>query len=124
MPSPSSGSFIIHMNLAETLYLHGFKSKAEVYKWMYDNYTLTVHDYWNSGLFDFPTDGGRAIESSSGKSYNELLETDPGYILHNFGRGPDGSGNCLVVADSFADEHWYYNVFGGRPSAYAIDNWR
>jgi hypothetical protein len=123
-PSPGSGSFIIHMNLAEMLYLHGFKTKSEVYAWMYDNYTLTVHDYWNSGLFDFPTDGGRATEQSSGKTYNELLKTDPGYKLHSFGSGPNGANNCIVVADSFADEHWYYNVFGGRPSAYAIDPWK
>jgi hypothetical protein len=30
----------------------------------------------------------------------------------------------VIIADGFADEHWYYSVFGGKPSAYAIDNWR
>jgi hypothetical protein len=120
MPAPSSACFIIHMNLANILYLAGFKSKAEVYQWMYDNYTIPVYDYWNSGLFDFMTDSGAAIERSSGKTYNELLAMGGTYPLHPF----SASGSCLIVADSFADEHWYYNVFGGRPSSVPIDVWR
>jgi hypothetical protein len=123
MPAPSSGCFIIHMNLAETLYLAGFKSKAEVYKWMWENYTIPVYDYWNSGLYDFMTDGGRSTEPTSGKTYQQLLDAGGQYQLHPFG-GSNYMSNCLIVGDSFADEHWYYNVFGGRPSATGIDAWR
>jgi len=124
MPAPGAGSFILHMNLAQLLYDYGFKTKAAVYKWMYDNWFITVHDYWNSGLYDFPTDGGRAIEPTSGKSYNDLLKTDPNYKLHVFGGMMGPSDNCIIVGDSFGDEHWYYNLLGGKPSSYPIDPWR
>jgi len=123
MPAPNGTFFILHMNLAELLNDYGFKSKTDVYKWMWEKYFVTVHDYWNSGLFDFPTDGGRSIEPTSKKSYNDLLKSDPNYKLHVFGGG-DAMQNCIVVADSFADEHWYWSIFGGRPSAYPIDPWR
>jgi hypothetical protein len=122
MPSPSGQFFIMHMNLAEILRLHGFKTKTEVYQWMCDTYYITVHDYWNSGLYDFMTNGGLAIEQTSGKSYIDLLKTDPNYKLHLCTASP--MSNCIVVADSFADEHWYWGIFAGRPSAYAIDPWK
>ena len=124
MPSPSSGFFILHMNLAQMLYLYGFKTKAAVYKWMFDTYFVTVKEYWNSGLYDFMTDGGRMTEPTSGKTYIDLLKTDPGYKLHVFGGFGDPNANCIIVGDSFADEHWYWNIFGFRPSTYAIDPWK
>jgi hypothetical protein len=123
MPSPSSAFFIMHLNLAQMLYLYGFKTKEAVYKWMYDTYFVTVKEYWNSGLYDFMTDGGRMTEPTSGKTYIDLLATNPGYKLHAFGGG-NYMSNCIIVGDSFADEHWYWNIFGGRPSSYAIDPWK
>jgi hypothetical protein len=123
MPSPGSAFFILHMNLAQLLYEHGFKSKAEVYKWMWDTYYITIQDYYMSGLYDFPTNGGNSIEPNSGKSYKDLLATAPDYKLHVFGGG-NYMSNCIIVADSFADEHWYYNVFGGRPGSQPIDPWK
>jgi len=123
MPAPGSSCFILHMNLAQLLYEHGFKTKAELYKWMYDTYTIPVTQYRNSGLFDHPTNGGTAIEPTSGKSYLDLVKNDPNYQLHVFGNTNPAS-NCVIIADSFADEHWYYSVFGGKPSGYAIDPWK
>jgi len=123
MPSPGGTLFIMHMNLAELLYEYGFKSKAEVYQWMYDTYYITVHDYHYSGLFDHATDGGNRVERTSGKTWLELIETNPDYKLHRFG-GSSPSSNCILVSDSFADEHWYGGIFIGRPSATPIDPWR
>jgi hypothetical protein len=115
-PSPGGAFWILHMNLADLLYEHGFKSKAEVYQWLYDSYFVTVEEYYNTGLWEFMV-AVMPIERTSGKTWYELLETDPDYKLHVFGR------NCIVVSDSFADEHWYFSS-GGPPTAYPIDPWR
>ena len=37
-----SAFLILHMNLAKLLYDYGFKTKADVYKWMWDTYYVTV----------------------------------------------------------------------------------
>jgi hypothetical protein len=123
MPSPGGAMFIMHMNLAELLYDYGFKTKDEVYKWMWDAYLMPVYDYYNSGLYDHATNGGLYIEPTSGKSYRELIAAGGQYLLHRFG-GSNYKSNCIIVSDSFADEHWYGGVFIGRPSAVAIDPWR
>jgi hypothetical protein len=123
MPAPGSTCFILHMNLAQLLYDHGFKTKDALYKWMWEAYTIPVTQYRNSGLFDHPTDGGTTIEPTSGKRWLDLIASDPNYPLHPFG-GSNYKSNCVVIADSFADEHWYYSVFGGKPAAYTIDQWR
>jgi hypothetical protein len=123
MPAPGSSCFILHMNLAQLLYENGLKTKDELYKWMWETYTIPVTQYRNSGLFDHPTNGGTTIEPTSGKSWLDLIATDPNYQLHVFG-GANYKSNCVIIADSFADEHWYYSVFGGKPSAYPIDPWR
>jgi hypothetical protein len=124
VPMPSAACFILHVNLAQLLKDYGFQSKTDVYKWMYSNYTIPVKDYYNSGYYDFMTNSGTAVEGSSGKPFKDLVKSDPNYQIHPFGYNADGAGNCIIVADSFADEHWYYSVFGGRPSSYPIDTWR
>ena len=123
MPSPSGTYFIMHMNLAQLLYDYGFKTKAAVYKWMWDTYYITVNDYWKSGLFDHATDGGNRIEPTSGKTWKELIAMGGEYKLHRFG-GSSYTSNCIVVSDSFADEHWYGGIFIGRPQGIPIDPWR
>jgi hypothetical protein len=120
MPTAGSAFFILHPNLAELLRTYGFTSKQEVYDYMYEEWTIPVYDFYNSGFFDHMTDGGTSVERTNpdGKTYNELLATDPDYPLHSF------SNNCIVVADGFADEHWYWSAFGGRPGSYPVDPWR
>jgi hypothetical protein len=117
---PTSAYFILHPNLAMLLYEYGFKSKDEVYQYLYDTYFVTVEEYYNTGLFDFMTNSGVGVERTNpdGKTWIELIETEPDYKLHVFGSA------CIVVADGFADEHWYLNVFGGPPSPTHIDPWR
>jgi len=122
-PAPSAQGFIMHMNLAQLLYDYGFKTKDAVYKWLWDTYTIPVTTYKKSGLFDHPTDAGTTKEPTSGRTWNDLLQNDPNYQLHVFG-GANYKSNCIIVGDSFGDEHWYYNVFGGKPSAQPIDPWR
>jgi hypothetical protein len=106
--------FVMHMSLAQILYDHGFKTKQDCYQWMYDTYTITVEDYYNTGLWEFMV-AEMPMEWTSGKTWDELLATDPGFELHPFGR------NCIIVSDSFQDEHWYMT---GNPSGSGIDQWR
>jgi hypothetical protein len=86
------------------------------------HYTIPVYDYWNCGLFDHATNGGTTIEPTSGKSWNDLLATAPDYKLHALG-GSNYKSNCVIMGDSFADEH-YYLFPSGRPGVQPIDPWR
>jgi hypothetical protein len=111
--------FILHPNLAETLYLSGFESKQEVYQWLYDNYFITVEEHYNTGLWEFPYDDGRALERSNpwGLTWGELLEQHPDYELHSF------TSAFIVVSDGFQDEH-YHMLLSSAPQAFLIDPWR
>jgi len=115
-------TFLLHSNLAQLMYQAGFKTKDSIYKWMWDNYFITVTQHYNTGLWEFPYDDGRAIEPTSGKSWNDLLKTDPNYKLHALG-GSNYKSNCVIIGDSFADEH-YYLLPSGRPGVTSIDKWR
>jgi len=115
-------TFLLHYNLATMMYDAGFKTKDSIYKWLYDNYTITVTQHYNTGLWEFPYDNGRAIEATSGKTWNEILKTDPNYKLHPCG-GSNYKNNCVIIGDSFADEH-YYLLPSGRPGVTSIDYWK
>jgi len=120
IPSGIGGhTFIMHLNMAKSLYDYGFKKKADVYKWMFDTYWITVGDYYNYGWFDFQTAAGENKEPTSGKPYRDLPKD---YKLHALGSTEGGRANCIIVACSFADEITY--EWGGRPSATPIDPWR
>ena len=115
-------TFLLHFNLATLLYEAGFKTKDSIYKWMWDNYYITVLEHYNTGLWEFPYDDGRATESTSGKTWNELLAMGGTYKLHALG-GSNYKSNCVIIGDSFADEH-YYLLPSGRPSPTSIDYWK
>jgi hypothetical protein len=121
-PAVGGVTFLLHNNMAELMYEAGFKSKDSIYKWMWDTYYITVEQHYNTGLWEFPYDNGKAIEPTSGKSWNDLLATAPDYKLHALG-GSNYKSNCVIMGDSFADEH-YYLLPGGRPGVQPIDVWR
>jgi hypothetical protein len=75
-----------------------------------------------TGLWEFPYDNGKAIEPTSGKSWNDLLASNPDYKLHALG-GSNYMSNCVIIGDSFADEH-YYLFPSGRPNPTLIDYWK
>jgi hypothetical protein len=116
---PNAGhTFAIHLNIATSLYDYGFKKKADIYKWMWDTYYITVEEWEKHGWYDFRTNAGTSREPISGKAYKDLPKD---YKLHVFGSAPNQ--NCIVVADSFADEKcWQYQ--DPRPSQYSIDAWK
>jgi hypothetical protein len=108
----------MHLNMAKSLYDFGFKKKADVYKWMSSTYFVTKGELYNNGWWEHSTDGGRAKEPTSGKTWGELPMD---YKVPVFGADP--MRNCIIVANSFADETCYV-AWCSRPSAYPIDPWR
>jgi hypothetical protein len=118
----SGVTFLLHDNMAELMYEAGFKSKESIYKWMWDTYYITVYEHYMTGLWEFPYDNGKAIEPTSGKSWNDLLASNPDYKLHALG-GSNYMNNCVIMGDSFADEH-YYLFPSSRPRPTSIDYWK
>jgi hypothetical protein len=109
-------TLIMHPNMAKSLNDYGFKSKADVYKWMYDTYTITAEDYTKYGWWDFSTSGGQSIEPTSGKKYIDLA---PNYPIHVFS---SQASNCILVSIGNADEICW--EMSGRPTSYPIDPWK
>ena len=118
MDSAGGRTFLVDKNVAGFILNAGFKKKADIYKWLWDTYFITVGEYRNMGWFSFATNEGKFNEPVSGIPYNNLPKDWP---LHAYGSSP--TGNCVIVSNGFADEN-VYTVMGGRPSAYPIDPWR
>lgn len=122
-------TFIMHPNMAKSLYDDGFKTKAAVYQWMFDTYFITVADIEKYGWYDFFTAGGMAIEPTTGKAWKDLPKD---MKIHAFGSispsvmgaapPPSSKDNCIIVSIGFNDELCY--EMSGRPSAYPIDPWK
>jgi hypothetical protein len=118
--SPGGKTFIMHPNMAQSLYDYGFKTKDEAYQWLSDYYWVTAEDYYLMGWYDFFTDSGTRTEPTSGIPWKDLIATDPDYPIRAYG---SASSNCFIVSAGFADEVCY--VFSsGRPSSSPIDPWR
>lgn len=102
--------------MAQHLYDCGFKSKDEVYEWLWKKSFFPLRDYRNRSWVDLRTNGWMGIESTSGKHWKEL---DDDYLVPFMGE--NGSANCIIVAS--AEEEVCLNLEGGRGTAYSIDAW-
>jgi hypothetical protein len=119
IPTSTGGhTWIMHLNMAKSLYDYGFKKKADVYKWMFDTYWITQGENENYGWYDFQTAAGQNVESTSGK---KLIDLPDSYKLHALGTSL--TSNVIFVSASFADE-LCYTISGGRPTASPIDIWK
>ncbi|MEE8413993.1 MAG: hypothetical protein V3R96_05525 [Dehalococcoidales bacterium] len=110
-------TLIMVAEMAQHLYDYGFKSKEEVYQWLWKQSFMPLKDYRNRSWVDLTTNGWMGIERISGKHWKEL---DDDYLLPFNGNTPDG--NCIIVASS--EEEICLNLEGGRGTAYSIDAWR
>jgi hypothetical protein len=110
-------TFIMVAELARHLYELGFKSKDEVYEWIWENSKEPVSVYRNRSWPDFARNGWTGIEPTSGKPWKELPDD---YLVPV--AGDDPSGNCIIVAGG--DEEATMQVTGGRDVGYSIDAWR
>ena len=114
-------TIIMIPEMARHLYEYGFKSKDEVYEWLWKKSFMTVDQYKKFSWVDLTTNGWMGIEKTSGKSWRELPDD---YMVPAAGNDP--SGFCIIVGGG--DEEVSQQIGGGRqPGAntiYSIDAWR
>ena len=121
MPSLWAGreggyNFIILPEMAQHLYEAGFKSKDEVYQWLYDSSFKPLKEYhspqWRAGRY-------HPVEKLSGKSWDELPDD---YMIPAVG---DPYENCIIVAGGGEEtSHWVNGRTANADPAYGIDIWR
>jgi len=115
------GSLTIFMlpEMAQHLYEYGFKSKDEVYEWIYNKSFTTLKEYRTHSWPDMRTNAWLGIEKTSGKHWKEL---DDDYMFPVL---DDPFNNCIIVTG--AGEEMAL-IGGGRgtnmDAVYNIDVWR
>ena len=124
------GGFIFVMvpEMAKHLQEIGFKSKDDVYDWLYEKSKVPLKEYRNRSWPDESTNGWLGIENTSGKRWKELPDD---YMVPMMSTP---SQNCIIVAGG--DEEVSLQIGGGRynptanevdrfgAAAYGIDAWR
>jgi hypothetical protein len=110
-------TFIMLPEMAQHLRDYGFKTKDEVYEWLYKKSFMTVGEYRTHSWPDVWTNAWNGIEKTSGKRWKELPDdymvpamTDP--------------FQCCIIVTGGGEEQSLWG--GGRNSgnAYGIDVWR
>jgi hypothetical protein len=113
-------TFIMVPELAQHLYECGFKSKDEVYKWLWEHSKEPLKDYRTRSWPDMFTNGWIGIEQTSGKPWKELPDD---YMVPAGGNDP--YENCIIVGGG---EEEVCVELNGRSSSldsvYSIDMWR
>ena len=110
--------------LAQHLYEIGFKSKDEVYEWIYKKSFEPLSRYRHRSWPDLTTNGWLGRESISGKPWKELPED---YLVPAVN---DPFDNCIIIGGG--EEEACIQLTGGRSgygesataAAYSIDAWR
>ena len=113
-------TFIMVPEMARHLYKIGFKSKDEVYEWIWKNSFEPLKEYRKRQPLDLLTNGWVGIEKRSGKHWNELPDD---YMIPVLGDEP--SANCIIVGGG--QEEVCEQIRGHRADAssvYSIDAWR
>ena len=104
--------------MAQDMYNFGFKSKQEIYDYMWKKSFEPVKEYRMRGRPDFHTNGWMAIEKTSGKHWKELPDD---YMVPAGGDDPFASF-CIIVCDG--QETASQRFSGGHGPAYSVDDWR
>ena len=110
-------TLVLVPQIAQDLYDYGFKTKDEIYEWIWKRSFEPLGKYRMRGRPDEHTNGWMAIEKTSGKRWRELPDD---YVVPAGGNSPKeylivvGAGQ-ETIADRFG---------GGRGTAYSVDNWR
>ena len=120
--SEGSKTFIMAPRMAKHLYDYGFKSKEAIYEWLWKKSHIPVKEWKNYSWPDFFTNGGLAIEETSGKRWRDLPDD---YMVPALGREP--FDNCIIVGggpDEVCLQLSGRRNFGGSYPIYSIDVWR
>jgi hypothetical protein len=109
-------TFVLMPQMAHHLAEIGFKSKDEVYEWIWKKSFEPLKDFKLRAGPDLTTNGWMGIERVSGKHWKEL----PDDQMVPAG-GNDPFGNCIIVAGG---EDETLMLLSGRGTAFSIDVWR
>jgi hypothetical protein len=110
-------TFIMVPEMARHLFEFGFKTKDEIYEWMWKKSFEPLKKYRNRSWPDFRRNGWMGIEPTSGKPWKELPDD---YMVPVAGDEP--FANCIIVAGG--DEEASMQLGGGHDSGFNIDVWR
>lgn len=110
-------TFFLLPEIARDLQLYGFKSKDDVYEWLYKQSFMTLREYRTHQAPDVWTNGWKSIEATSGKPWKEL---DEDYMVPAC---PDPFSNCIIVTGG-GEEMALWSGGRGRDTGYSIDNWK
>jgi hypothetical protein len=113
-----SKTLIFIPRIADDLYRYGFKSKAAIYKWIWDSSFVPFSERQYLGVRGVvgPTDG------YTGKKWADIpLDTPYPRVAGIYGTGKADSSLVLVAGGTY--EEWI-RLDTGRGTAYPIDPWR
>ncbi len=113
-------TIIMIPEMARHLYEYGFKSKDEVYEWLYKKSFMPLGKYRHFSWVDLGTNGWMGIEPRSGKPWKELPDN---YIVP---AAESPYAFCIVVGGG--DEEVSHQLSSpqhlGIDPIYSIDAWR
>jgi hypothetical protein len=111
-------TMVLVPDMARDMYDYGFKTKDQMYEYIWKKSFEPVREYRMRGRPDFFTNGWTAIESTSGKPWRELPDD---YMVP--AGGADAFQNfCVIVCHG--EETASQRFSGGHGAAYSIDAWR
>jgi hypothetical protein len=111
-------TFLMLPEMAQHLYEYGFKSKDDVYDWLYKKSFMTVGQYRTHSWPDVNTLGWVGIEKTSGKHWKELPDD---YMVPAM-NGP--FDNCVIVTGGGEELSYWMSGRTSGDMAYSIDAWR
>ncbi len=112
-------TFLMLPQMAQHMYEQGFKSKDEIYEWIYKASFVTMKEYRTHSWPDVQTNSWLGKEPKSGKPYKEL----PDDYMVPMVRDP--YENCIIVTGG--GEEYPQWLGARRPMGnltYSIDHWR
>jgi len=113
-------TFVMAHEMARHLHDIGFRSKEEVYEWLWKNSFVPLKNFRNFSWVDLTTNGWMGIEKLSGKHWKELPDD---YMVPAGGDGP--SNYCIIVCGT--EEEICLQLEGiptGANPIYSVDAWR
>lgn len=110
-------TFFLLPEMARDLHAYGFKTKNDVYEWLYKKSFMPLKQYRTHQAPDVWTNGWKAIEPTSGKPWKELSDD---YMVPAVA---DPFMNCIIVTGG-GEEMALWTGGRGRESAIGIDAWR
>ena len=108
--------------MAQHLYELGFKSKDDVYEYIWEKGKEPLSEYRKRSWVDLTTNGWMGIDRQSGKPWKDLRDDD---LVSVAGDRPND--NLIIVCG--ADEEVCMQITGGpraygSSAPYSIDAWR